>query len=76
MATERGGYHDGMVLAFDELQRTPLVRDDTHLCPDCFSDLRHEARPVPPDAESYRCTFCGAGWLTNAAGWLFPTEAA
>ena len=69
-----------MVLAFDELRNTALLRARSLICPDCWADLDHEhgaASPVSLGvAASYRCTGCGAGWESNAAGWMFPSDPA
>ena len=68
-----------MVLAFDELQSAPTLRNpDARACPDCWSDLHDEpATTAPTDgAQRHRCTRCGAAWESNAAGWLFPLSAA
>jgi hypothetical protein len=63
-----------MVLAINELQNTTLLREArSPVCPDCWADLRYEPAAVSSDdADSYRCTRCGAGWESNAAGWMFP----
>jgi hypothetical protein len=64
-----------MVLAFDELADTRSRHgENLHACPDCRADLRDE--PGGAAIPRYRCTQCGAGWESCAAGWLFPLEAA
>jgi hypothetical protein len=75
-----------VVFAFDDLQSTHPFRssdsDDARTCPDCWSDLRDEPATTelttePTErAHRHRCTRCGAGWESNAAGWLFPLSAA
>jgi hypothetical protein len=70
-----GGYHR-IVLTFVQPKH---YRTHDRACPDCWAVLEDERglMPEPGPAESlYRCTRCGAGWETNAAGWLFPFAAA
>lgn len=67
------GYHR-FVLTFVQPKQP---RSHDRACPDCWAVLEDERVTVPqPDESLYRCTRCGAGWETNAAGWLFPFAAA